>query len=69
MALLAKARPRVIDLARPRARLNGVVPFASIATFSPVMASSMAPRAMVRLPSERISTTSLATTGGSGARD
>ena len=43
----------------------GVEPRASTATFSPFRASSSAPRAIVREPSERISTMSRATTGGS----
>jgi len=44
---------------------NDVLPCASTATRSPLAMSSTAPRAMVRVPSERISTISRATTGGS----
>ena len=43
----------------------GDVPRASTATWLPPSTSSMTPRAMVRVPSERISTTKRATTGGS----
>lgn len=43
----------------------GESPRASTATRWPESTSSMAPRAMVRLPSERISTIKRATTGGS----
>ena len=44
---------------------SGVVPSALMATSWPIEASWSAPRAMVRVPSERISTTSRATIGGS----
>lgn len=47
---------------------SGVVPRASTVVRSPVRVSSTAPRAMVREPSERISTMSRATTGGSSSR-
>src|SRR5438067_1924948 len=53
------------DLRSERARPSGVAPSAWMETRSPVLMSSAAPRAMVRLPSERISTTRRATTGGS----
>src|SRR5262249_48702655 len=66
---LVKVRARVgssrADLRRERTRDRGVEPSAWTVTRSPVCASSAAPRAMVREPSERISTTRRATTGGS----
>ena len=57
----AENRERMSDAASAA----GVDPRASTATFSPFNASSSAPRATVRVPSERISTMSRATTGGS----
>ena len=52
-------------LARASASSSGLVPLASMATRVSLAASSMAPRAIVRLPSERISTIRRATTGKS----
>jgi hypothetical protein len=54
-----------IDRVSEAISASGVLPCASIEVRWPVVVSSMAPRAMVREPSERISTISRATTGGS----
>lgn len=51
--------------ANPSASSSGVLPLASIAARVPVAASSIAPRATVRDPSDRTSTISRATTGSS----
>jgi hypothetical protein len=53
------------DLSSEAASIAGVLPRASMAADSPLATSSSAPRAMLRVPSERISTMKRATTGGS----
>lgn len=53
--------------AREAANDMGELPCASSVTRSPLCASSMAPRAIVLSPSERISMIMRATTGGSGS--
>jgi len=59
----ASAGNRTSERASAMARASGDAPSARIATSLPDARSSSAPRATVRLPSDRISTTSRATTG------